>query len=275
MTPCGAHLRPIRRLLREFESFTRAYPRSPDDPGRIGRRSPIGPRYRAIRSGGDVSRSETRRNPGLAAFPRSAWAQAIGWHDIRCGAPGLRACQCAGAGRRSADHVYGAASDGASGPVRLPGVARDPVRSRPASRRERRNRNSIWPLTLRRSSAAQAWSASNVAGSRRSRNGFRAVIGCPGSGCPGSGCQGSGCQGSGCLEAGRADQSRRRPSHVVGRVTSTAPSRRPPNTSPVLRVERPGVDDRLRFVLGAEDDQQVAYHLGLAILVELHDMLRR
>jgi hypothetical protein len=247
MTPCGAHLRPIRRLLREFESFTRAYPRSPDDPGRIGRRSPIGPRYRAIRSGGDVSRSETRRNPGLAAFPRSAWAQAIGWHDIRCGAPGLRACQCAGAGRRSADHVYGAASDGASGPVRLPGVARDPV-----------------------SSAAQAWSASNVAGSRRSRNGFRAVIGCPGSGCPGSGCQ-----GSGCLEAGRADQSRRRPSHVVGRVTSTAPSRRPPNTSPVLRVERPGVDDRLRFVLGAEDDQQVAYHLGLAILVELHDMLRR
>ena len=54
--------------------------------------------------------------------------------------------------------------------------------SRPASRSARRRRNSTWPLTDRRSSAAQAWRAANVSGSRRSRNGLRsATVSAPGS----------------------------------------------------------------------------------------------
>ena len=48
--------------------------------------------------------------------------------------------------------------------------------SRPASRRARRSRNSIWPLRLRRSSAAQARRAAIVSGSSRSRNGLRSAM---------------------------------------------------------------------------------------------------
>lgn len=48
-------------------------------------------------------------------------------------------------------------------------------------------------------------------------------------------------------------------------------SKRPPFGT--LMVKRAGVDDRLRRVIAAEDDKQVAHHSRLFLLVKINDVL--
>ena len=97
MTPRDAHLRPIRHVPREFERFTRPYPRSPGDPAPVGRRCPIGrpgTGWAAIsdwatrhRLGGDIAPSdqdgtsharERAEPPGWPRFhaPPGSWRSA-------------------------------------------------------------------------------------------------------------------------------------------------------------------------------------------------------
>jgi hypothetical protein len=115
---------------RGCRGLTWVCPRSPADPAPTGGAdwaTPTGRRYRPTRSGRAHSRSETRRNPGLAAFPRSASVLAIGWHDIRPGRRG-RVGRCTdvgasgrrGVGASSVRTQHGPALNARSGPARGP-----------------------------------------------------------------------------------------------------------------------------------------------------------
>ena len=83
MTPRDAHLRPIRHVLREFERFTRPYPRSPGDPAPVGR--PGTGWATRHRLGGDVRLGD----PAPVGRPGTDWA-AISRHPIRMGRLTLR-----------------------------------------------------------------------------------------------------------------------------------------------------------------------------------------
>src|SRR5262245_22695616 len=70
------------------------------------------------------------------------------------------------------DHPWPLAHDDSSVPEGGAGRVVRLVTARPSRCSARRSTNSIWLFRLRRSSAAQRWSASSTAGSIRSRNAF-------------------------------------------------------------------------------------------------------
>ena len=125
MTPRDAHLRPIRHVPREFERFTRPYPRSPGDPAPVGRRCPIG------RPGTDWATRHRLGDPAPIGRPGTDWA-AISRHPIRMGrltlrnAPRPRVGRVStlrrGPGDRLARYsVRGAGTDGVSDQIAWPG----------------------------------------------------------------------------------------------------------------------------------------------------------